>query len=289
MTQTVRQPIEHTGPVLVLGGTGKTGRRIVSRLKRRGIETRIGSRSASPAFDWQDPDGWDATLKGAHSVYISYTPDLAVPAAKEAILELVHRAKAHGVKHLVLLSGRGEPDAQACERIVQESGIDWTIVRASWFNQNFSEGEFLQLVLSGNITLPVGHVREPFIDADDIADVAVAALTETGHAGEVYEVTGPRLMTFEDVARDIANASGRPVKFVRIPSEDFLQGLRQAGAPDDQIWLLDYLFTNVLDGRNAHLTDGVQRALGRPPKDFSEFASEMAATGLWRNAAWLGH
>ncbi|HBF91009.1 MAG: NmrA family transcriptional regulator [Hyphomonas sp.] len=285
MTQTVRQPIEHTGPVLVLGGTGKTGRRIVSRLKRRGIETRIGSRSASPAFDWQDPDGWDATLKGAHSVYISYTPDLAVPAAKEAILELVHRAKAHGVKHLVLLSGRGEPDAQACERIVQESGIDWTIVRASWFNQNFSEGEFLQLVLSGNITLPVGHVREPFIDADDIADVAVAALTETGHAGEVYEVTGPRLMTFEDVARDIANASGRPVKFVRIPSEDFLQGLRQAGAPDDQIWLLDYLFTNVLDGRNAHLTDGVQRALGRPPKDFSEFAREMAATGLWRNAA----
>ncbi|WP_370169650.1 MULTISPECIES: NAD(P)H-binding protein [Hyphomonas] len=285
MTQTVRQPIEHTGPVLVLGGTGKTGRRIVSRLKRRGIETRIGSRSASPAFDWQDPDGWDATLKGAYSVYISYTPDLAVPAAKEAILELVHRAKAHGVKHLVLLSGRGEPDAQACERIVQESGVDWTIVRASWFNQNFSEGEFLQLVLSGNITLPVGHVREPFIDADDIADVAVAALTETGHAGEVYEVTGPRLITFEDVARDIANASGRPVKFVRIPSEDFLQGLRQAGAPDDQIWLLDYLFTNVLDGRNAHLTDGVQRALGRPPKDFSEFAREMAATGLWRNAA----
>ncbi|WP_370232965.1 NAD(P)H-binding protein [Hyphomonas sp.] len=285
MTQTVRQPIEHTGPVLVLGGTGKTGRRIVSRLKRRGIETRIGSRSASPAFDWQDPDGWDATLKGAYSVYISYTPDLAVPAAKEAILELVHRAKAHGVKHLVLLSGRGEPDAQACERIVQESGVDWTIVRASWFNQNFSEGEFLQLVLSGNITLPVGHVREPFIDADDIADVAVAALTETGHAGEVYEVTGPRLITFEDVARDIANASGRPVKFVRIPSEDFLQGLRQAGAPDDQIWLLDYLFTNVLDGRNAHLTDGVQRARGRPPKDFSEFAREMAATGLWRNAA----
>ena len=285
MTQTVRQPIEHTGPVLVLGGTGKTGRRIICRLKRRGIETRIGSRSAGPAFDWQDPDGWDATLKGAHSVYISYTPDLAVPAAKEAILELVHRAKAHGVKHLVLLSGRGEPDAQACERIVQESGIDWTIVRASWFNQNFSEGEFLQLVLSGNITLPVGHVREPFIDADDIADVAVAALTETGHAGEVYEVTGPRLMTFEDVARDIANASGRPVKFVRIPSEDFLQGLRQAGAPDDQIWLLDYLFTNVLDGRNAHLTDGAQRALGRPSKDFSEFAREMAATGLWRNAA----
>ena len=245
MPNTTRQPIEHTGPVLVLGGTGKTGRRIVSRLRGRGIETRIGSRSSVPAFDWQAPDEWDAALAGAHAVYISYTPDLAVPAAKDSIQRLVHRAKALGVKQLVLLSGRGEPDAQACERIVQNSGIDWTIVRASWFNQNFSEGEFLQL----------------------------------------YEVTGPRLMTFEDVARDISNAAGRPINFVRIPSEDFLQGLRQAGAPDDQIWLLDYLFTNVLDGRNAHLTDGVQRALGRPPKDFSDFAREMAATGLWRNAA----
>ncbi|HAE93299.1 NAD(P)H-binding protein [Hyphomonas atlantica] len=285
MPQTTRQPIEHAGPVLVLGGTGKTGRRIVSRLKSMGVETRIGSRSAVPAFDWQVPAGWDAALKGAHAVYISYTPDLAVPAAKDAIQELTHRAKALGVKHLVLLSGRGEPDAQASERIVQESGIDWTIVRASWFNQNFSEGEFLPLVLSGHITLPVGHVQEPFIDADDIADVAVAALTQTGHTGEVYEVTGPRLMTFEDVAQEISNATGSLVNFVRIPSEDFLQGLRQAGAPDDQIWLLDYLFTNVLDGRNAHLTDGVQRALGRPPKDFSEFAREMAAAGLWRDAA----
>lgn len=285
MPNTTRQPIEHTGPVLVLGGTGKTGRRIVSRLRGMGIETRIGSRSSVPAFDWQAPDEWDAALAGAHAVYISYTPDLAVPAAKDSIQRLVHRAKAFGVKQLVLLSGRGEPDAQACERIVQNSGIDWTIVRASWFNQNFSEGEFLQLVLSGNITLPVEHIQEPFIDADDIADVAVAALTQTGHTGEIYEVTGPRLMTFEDVAREISNAAGRPINFVRIPSEDFLQGLRQAGAPDDQIWLLDYLFTNVLDGRNAHLTDGVQRALGRPPKDFSDFAREMAATGLWRTAA----
>jgi uncharacterized protein YbjT (DUF2867 family) len=285
MPNTPRTPIEHAGPVLVLGGTGKTGRRIVSRLKGKGIDTRIGSRAARPAFDWHDPAGWDAVLSGVRAVYISYTPDLAVPAAKDAIRALVQRANAHGVKHLVLLSGRGEPDAQASERIVQESGMDWTIVRASWFNQNFSEGEFLPFVLSGNITLPVGNVREPFIDADDIADVAVAALTETGHAGEVYEVTGPRLMTFADVASDLAAATGRAVQFTRIPSDDFFQGLRQAGAPDDQVWLLDYLFTNVLDGRNEYLTDGVQRALGRPPKDFSEFARETAGTPLWRDAA----
>ena len=189
------------------------------------------------------------------------------------------------MKHLVLLSGRGEPDAQACERIVQESGLDWTIVRASWFNQNFSEGDFLPLVLSGEITLPAGHVPEPFVDAEDIAGVAVAALTEAGHNGEVYEVTGPRLMTFYDVASELSRATGRKISFVRVPSDVFLQGFRRAGAPEEMIWLLDYLFSTILDGRNAQICDGVERALGRPPKDFSDFANEIAASGLWSAAA----
>lgn len=285
MTQHLHNQTTHRGPVLVLGGTGKTGRRIVGRLRARGIDTRVGSRSGSPAFDWDEPSGWDAVLAGMSAVYISYTPDLAVPAAKQAIRHLVERAKAQGVQHLVLLSGRGEPDAQACERIVQESGLDWTIVRASWFNQNFSEGDFLPLVLSGDITLPAGHVPEPFVDAEDIADVAVAALTDTGHIGEVYEVTGPRLMTFDELASELSRATGRKISFVRVPANEFLQGFRQAGAPEDMIWLLDYLFSTILDGRNAQLCDGVERALGRPPKDFSDFANEVAASGLWSVAA----
>ena len=285
MTQDLQNQTKLRGPVLVLGGTGKTGRRIVGRLRDQGVETRIGSRSGLPAFDWDNPSGWDAVLAGVSAVYISYTPDLAVPAAKLAIRQLVERAKAQGVKHLVLLSGRGEPDAQACERIVQESGLDWTIVRASWFNQNFSEGDFLPLVLSGEITLPAGHVPEPFVDAEDIADVAVAALTEAGHNGEVYEVTGPRLMTFDDVASELSRATGRKISFVRVPSDVFLQGFRRAGAPEEMIWLLDYLFSTILDGRNAQICDGVERALGRPPKDFSDFANEVAASGLWSAAA----
>ncbi|MAN67670.1 NmrA family NAD(P)-binding protein [uncultured Hyphomonas sp.] len=285
MTQHLQNQTKLRGPVLVLGGTGKTGRRIVGRLRDQGVETRIGSRSGLPAFDWDNPSGWDAVLAGVSAVYISYTPDLAVPAAKLAIRQLVERAKAQGVKHLVLLSGRGEPDAQACERIVQESGLDWTIVRASWFNQNFSEGDFLPLVLSGEITLPAGHVPEPFVDAEDIADVAVAALTEAGHNGEVYEVTGPRLMTFDDVASELSRATGRKISFVRVPSDVFLQGFRRAGAPEEMIWLLDYLFSTILDGRNAQICDGVERALGRPPKDFSDFANEVAASGLWSAAA----
>lgn len=270
---------------LVLGGTGKSGRRVAAALQAKGVPTRIGSRSASPAFDWHHEAGWDACLQDVEAVYINYAPDLAVPGATDTIQAFVDRAKRHGVKRLVLLSGRGEAEAQACERIVQESGVDWTVVRASWFNQNFSEGAFLDMVLAGQITLPAGDIPEPFVDVDDIAEVAVAALTEPGHAGEVYEVTGPRLMTFADIAIALSNATGREIAYVQIPHAAFIAGVEASGAPKEVVWILDYLFSTVLDGRNAYLADGIQRALGRPPKDFADYAQEVAATGLWRGTA----
>lgn len=269
----------------MLGGTGKTGRRIAAALEARGVPTRIGSRSASPAFDWHHEAGWDACLQDVEAVYINYAPDLAMPGATDAIQALVDRAKGHGVKRLVLLSGRGEAEAQACERIVQESGVEWTIVRASWFNQNFSEGAFLDMVIAGQITLPAGDIPEPFVDVDDIAEVAVVALTEPGHAGEVYEVTGPRLMTFADIAIELSKATGREIVYIPVPHDAFVAGVKASGAPKEVVWMLDYLFNTVLDGRNAHLTDGIQRALGRPPKDFAEYAKAVADTGLWRGVA----
>ncbi len=246
---------------------------------------RIGSRSASPSFDWNNETGWDECLKGVEAVYISYAPDLAIPGATDAIQAFTDRAKRHGVKRLVLLSGRGEAEAQACEKIVQESGIDWTIVRASWFFQNFSEGAFVDMVLSGQITLPADDTPEPFVDVDDIAEVAVAALTDSVHAGEVYEVTGPRLMTFTEITMELSNATSREIDYVQIPQAAFLAGVTESGVPKDVAWMLDYLFSTVLDGRNAYLTDGIQRALGRSPKDFTEYAQEIAATGLWKTAA----
>ncbi len=268
---------------LVLGGSGKTGRRVVQRLESRGVPTRVGSRSASPSFDWAKPGEWDAVLDGVRSVYINYTPDLAVPGATDSIQLFVDKAIAKGVTRLVLLSGRGEKEAQACEEIVQASGVEWTVVRSSWFMQNFSEGEFLQLVLGGTIALPAADIPEPFIDINDLADVAVAALTEAGHSNEIYEVTGPRLMTFSELAEEIADAADRDVDFVQIPAEAFAQGIEESGIPEDIAWLLNYLFDSVLDGRNAYVADGVQRALGREPSDFSAFAKRIAARGIWQS------
>ena len=269
------------GITLVLGGTGKTGRRVADRLRLRGVATRIASRSADPAFDWNHPGTWDAALAGVTAAYISYAPDLAVPGATESIRAFVDRAVEHGVKRLVLLSGRGEEEAQACERIVQEADVEWTIVRASWFMQNFSEGEFAGMIMEGTITLPAADIPEPFIDVNDIADVAVAALTEEGHAYEIYEVTGPRLLTFSDLATEISNAIGRDVQFVQIPKEAFARAIAESGTPEDVAWLLNYLFETVLDGRNAHVCDGVQRALDREPADFAAYAQRIAARGTW--------
>lgn len=272
---------DFTGQILVLGGTGKTGRRIVTGLQAKGIPVRVGSRSASPFFDWNNEKSWEACLVDIEAIYISYSPDLAMPGATDAIQALVDRAKQHCVQRLVLLSGRGEAEAQACERIVQESGLAWTIVRASWFYQNFSEGAFVDMVSAGQITLPAGDTPEPFVDVDDIADVAIVALSEPGHAGEVYEVTGPRLMTFTDIAVELSKATEREITYIQVPHEAFVTEVANSGAPKDVVWMLDYLFSTVLDGRNAYLSDGVQRALGRPPRDFAEYARTATVAGAW--------
>ena len=266
---------------LVLGGTGKTGRRVAERLQARGVPMRIGSRSSALPFDWEDRDTWAAALEGATSAYVSYYPDLAVPGAPEAIAALSELAVEAGTRRLVLLSGRGEPEAQRAEQALQESGADWTIVRCSWFSQNFSEGAFVEQVLAGEVALPAGPVPEPFVDVEDIADVAVAALTEDGHAGQLYELTGPRLLRFDEAVAEIAEATGRPVRYVPISNDEFMGGLAQVGVPDDVRSLLAFLFTEVLDGRNAHVTDGVRRVLGREPRDFADYARRTAAAGVW--------
>ena len=268
-------------PFLIIGGTGKTGRRVAERLIDRGLPVRIGSRSATPPLDWEKPASWAVALEGVSAAYITYYPDLSVPGAADAIGEFARLAVSKGVNRLVLLSGRGEPEAQRAEKALQESGADWTIVRASWFAQNFNESFFLDPLRAGELALPVADVREPFIHADDIADIAAAALTEDRHIGQLYEVTGPRLLTFADATAEIAQTTGREIRFTTVPHDAFMQGLAAEDVPADIAALIAQLFSEVLDGRNEYLTDGVQRALGRAPRDFADFAREAAATGIW--------
>jgi uncharacterized protein YbjT (DUF2867 family) len=265
---------------LVLGGTGKTGGRVVDRLAALGLPLRVGSRAGSPPFDWRERATWAPALAGAGAVYVCYQPHLATPAAAGAVAELAELAVENGVRRLVLLSGRGERGSALAERAVRAAGAEWTIVRASWLDQNFSEGFLRRPLLEGEVALPARQVGEPFVDAADVADVAVAALTGEGHAGCLYEVTGPRLLTFAEAIEELAEATGRPLHYTRVSLDDYA-GLLAGEVAPDVAGLLEYLFGDVLDGRNAHLGDGVQRALGREPRDFAEFARETASTGAW--------
>jgi uncharacterized protein YbjT (DUF2867 family) len=270
-----------TKTILVSGGTGKTGRRVVQRLRDAQHVVRIGSRSAVPPFDWADRSTWNAALRGVDAAYVSYFPDVAAPGAAETIDAFVAAAARAGVRRLVLVSGRGEPEAQRCEEIVTGSGVEWTVLRASWFAQNFSENFLFDPVLSGEVALPAGDVGEPFVDVDDIAEIAVKALTEDGHHGQLYEVTGPRLLTFAQAVAEIGRATGRDIRYVQIPIEDYAAAMRDAEVPSELVELITYLFAEVLDGRNASVADGVQRALGRPPRDFVAYVRATAATGVW--------
>lgn len=266
---------------VAIGGTGKTGARVAQRLTAVGIRTRIASRTSGTRFDWNDQTTWQPAMSGVEAAYVTYAPDLAVPESSTHIEELAELAYREGVRRMVLLSGRGEPAAQKAEQVLADTGLEWAVVRASWFAQNFSEGYLLDPIREGHLALPVGEVGEPFIDVDDLADVAVAALTRTDLLGRVLEVTGPELLTFAEAVEAISAASGRAVSFERIGLQQFSDGMAEVGVPSDVVELLTYLFAEVLDGRNQSVTGVVEEVLERPARDFTTFAAEAARTGVW--------
>jgi len=268
--------------ILVIGGTGKTGRKVASKLIEAGHNVRIGSRSALPAFDWDNPETWSESMQGMDKVYITFQPDLAVPGALEAIEELTKQAKRCGIKKLVLLSGKGEREAELCEQVVIHSGLDYTIVRASWFNQNFSESFFLEPILEGFVALPQAEVKVPYVDTDDIADVAVEALLYDKHNGKIYQLTGPRLLTFRDAIQEISEVTNRSITFTPIALSAYTNVMKEQGVPADFVWLIEYLFTEVLGNpSNSEITNDIETVLGRKSKDFKQYAEETALTGVW--------
>ncbi|NRB50027.1 MAG: NmrA family NAD(P)-binding protein [Saprospiraceae bacterium] len=268
--------------ILVIGGTGKTGRLVVESLTQLGHQVRIGSRGHSPSFDWDKPSTYAQALKGMDRAYIVYYPDLAVPGARDAIKALTEAAIHEGLKKVVLLSGKGETEAEACEEIVANSGLDYTLVRASWFNQNFSEGAFKDYILAGHMALPMPEARIPYTDTRDIADMVTKVLLDDTFNGKTLTVTGPKKLTFAEVAEIISGKLGRSILYQPISMEEFKAGLVQAGLPESVIWLLSYLFTEVLGhSENQTISDDVEKVLNRKPIPFEEYVETTVASGVW--------
>ena len=266
--------------VLVIGAKGKTGRHVAAKLRAANINVKSASRSDETHFDWDDSSTWAPALSGTMGVYITVYPDLSFPGVADKIEAFSKLAVETGVKRLVLLSGRGEEGARDAEDRLIRSGAEWVIVRCSVFNQNFSES-FQEAIRHGHLSMPVGEIKEPFVDTEDIADVAVAALTDDRHIGQIYELSGPRLLSMEDVASDLSHALSRPVVFESVSVEAYAKELVQHGFSEEESLPVAQLIADVLDGRNAYLVNGVQRALGRPAKDFADYARDAAAAGVW--------
>jgi uncharacterized protein YbjT (DUF2867 family) len=270
--------------ILVIGGTGKTGRKVVEGLNRHKQNVRVGSRNGTPSFEWNNPNSWPKALAGIDKVYIVFYPDLAVPGAYEAIQGLTTVAKIAGVKKVVLLSGKGEKEAERCEQVVANSGLDYTLVRASWFNQNFSESFFLDPILAGQVALPMPKAKIPFVDTGDIAEVVVKALLDDAHNGKTYELTGPSTLTFAEAISTIAKATGRTLEFQAVSQDVYNTMMKTAGVPDDYIWLFDYLFREVLGTEsNQVVTNDVELVLGRKPTSFKDYVQKTAKTGVWNS------
>jgi uncharacterized protein YbjT (DUF2867 family) len=271
--------------ILVIGGNGKTGSRVVNLLKTAGHEVHVAGRNSHPKFDWDDVSTYAEALRGMDRAYIVYYPDLAVPGAKEAIDSLTKAALKEGLEKVVLLSGKGETEAEACEEIVAHSGLNYTLVRASWFNQNFSEGAFVDFVLAGQVALPMPEAEIPFVDADDIAEVVAKVLVDDSYNGQTITVTGPRKMTFAEAVESMANGLGREIRYIPISIEEFKAGMSRAGLPDSYVWLFGYLFEEVLGNpENQEISNDVEQVLGRAATDFDEYVAKTKATGVWDQA-----
>jgi len=269
---------------LVLCATGKTGRRVVGRLEQVGVPVRASSRRSDPPFDWGDAATWPAVLDRVSAVYIVFTPDLAFPGAADQIAAFTATARASGVSKGVLLSGRGEPGARQSEAALQASGLDWTILRSSWFFQNFSENFLLPGVLDGVIALPAGDVTEPFIDAEDVAACAAEAMLRQAHCGRVYELTGPTLLGFAEVAQQLSDRLEQTVRYEPVTAAAYVTAAVRSGVPLDEAEAFAGLFATVLDGRNAATTADVEQILGRPASGFGGYVARTAATGVWGSA-----
>ena len=273
--------ISRVGPVLVVGASGKTGSRVLRELRKRGVGTRAVSRTTPIPFDWGDAATWREALEGMSAAYVTYSPDLAVPQAVPDLGHFATLAKAAGLERVVLLSGRNEPGAQAAEGELRSVMPQAIVLRSSWFNQNFSEGHFVPYVANGLLELPVEDVREPFIDADDLAEAAANCLLHSGLEGEAYDLTGPELLSFREAAETIRSVSGQSLEFRSISLAAFESGLKSVGLDEETVALMRMLFTEVLDGRNESITDDLMKLLGRESGSFRDFVAREVRLGTW--------
>ncbi|ROS30023.1 uncharacterized protein YbjT (DUF2867 family) [Rathayibacter sp. PhB127] len=274
-----------TSTVLVTGVTGKTGRRLVPLLRAAGHTVREGSRRAATPFDWDDTATWPAALADIDAVYV-VLPDLGSASTVDQVRSFARAASAAGVRTAVMVSfpetGGMDTDVVATtEQQFTDAGLALTVLRLRWFNQNFSEDFLTDSVRQGVLRLPAGSGREAFVDADDIAEVALAALTETTRIGRSYDLTGPRSLSFHDIADELSRATGRSIRYEPISTDTYIEEQQATGVPEEFAQMLAALYNQIGTGALDHTSEDIDSVLGRPARDFRDYADATATTGVW--------
>lgn len=277
-----------TSPILILGGKGKTGRRVVTQLEAKGVPVRLASRSSERRFDWYDETTWPGIISGIHTAYLA--PPVG-PSGLAQACRFVEQAAADGLRRVVLLSGRGvgSPGREFAvyessldlEQALKSSGADWTIVQPAWFMQGFSEDFLREYVLAGEIRVSAGTGAEAWIDTDDVGDVMTTALLDESYVGQTLAISGPRTLTMTEIADELTTATGRKISYVDLDPEAHVAELIEQGlTPEDADAVRD-LFAVIRNHRSEYVSDGVEQILGRAPRDFTDWARETAKTGVW--------
>jgi uncharacterized protein YbjT (DUF2867 family) len=269
---------------LILGGTGKVGRRLVDSLARAGHQARPASRHSAPHFDWNDPATWTTALAGAEGLFI-VGPGSATDWSPR-LTQLLAAAQSVDVQRAVLLSARGVeflPDGAVAraEHALRCGPLPWTILRPTHFAQNFSEAMFVPR--DGVIRAPVGAGREPFIDVAEVADVASAVLASGGYDGATLPLSGPQGVSFPEAAQILTSAWGTPIRFEDESDDAHISRLHAAGTPEGYIQWRMAMLGGIRRGADAYLSDGVQQVLGRRPTGLRGWALREVALPEARN------
>jgi len=273
--------------VLVVGATGQVGREVVKALLELDEPVKAASHSGNEipetettTLDLVQPATWQSALQEVDRVFL-LVPAQDVTHANESVPPFVLGLKAAGVRKIVCLTGmtaeRPGVPLSAVETAVKQSGIGYTLLRPNWFNQNFAPGFYLGMIQhAGGVFLPAADAKTSFVDVRDIGAVAAVALTQEGHDGKEYTLTGPEALDHTEACVILSKAAGREISYTAISDDDLRAALREQGMPPEGIEELVRLYGIVREGSSAVVSNDIATVLGRPAITFEQYAEDHA-------------
>jgi uncharacterized protein YbjT (DUF2867 family) len=273
--------------VFVVGAMGNVGSRVAAHLTDVGRAVRAATRwpeaydgPAEPVrFDFTDPGTHAPAVEGAGSAFVMTPADVE---AYPQLIPFMQTAADAGVRRIVLMTAMGVDQApddvplRAAELHLEQGDQEHTLLRPNWFMQNFLTYWRGMIEADGVMRLPAAEAETRFIDTDDIAAVAAAALTRDGHDGQGYTLTGPEAFTYHEAAEVLSDASGRDIRYEPVSDEEARNILTEAGLDAEYAGMLVGLFQNVKAGHAAPVTPAVEQVTGRPPRSLEAFARDNA-------------